>query len=369
MNYDASIIGAGIIGAACAERLSSEGLSVIVLEAGIPGGGATAAGMGHVVVMDDSAAQFDLTAYGRKLWDKFTEEHGGAVEFSRCGTIWIAADDLEMAEAARKREYYSARGVEAATIDAEQLSALEPGLAPGFSGGIVVPGDSVIYQLTATRCLLQRAAANGAVLRIGARVLEIGDGRIELENGDRVSSERIVVAAGCSSQDLGLPIGVGRRKGHLIVTERRPGFLNHQLVELGYLNSAHSPTGDSVAFNLQPRGNGQVLIGSSRESGTRDRAADLSMIRKMLKRALTYMPGLAGLYTTRIWTGFRPSTPDNLPYIGEIPHYKGVYAATGHEGLGITCALATGRLIADEIAGRESEIDRAPYSPRRYAGN
>ena len=67
---DVAVIGGGIVGAACAERLSREGLRVAVLESGVIGGGATAAGMGHIVVMDDSEAEFALTRLSRDLWEE-----------------------------------------------------------------------------------------------------------------------------------------------------------------------------------------------------------------------------------------------------------------------------------------------------------
>ena len=77
------------------------------------------------------------------------------------------------------------------------------------------------------------------------------------------------------------------------------------------------------------------------------------------------MPGLKNLSTVRVWTGFRPATPDNLPYIGKIPGFDNVYAACGHEGLGITTSLGTADLLASAILGRRSAIPIEPYSPSR----
>jgi glycine/D-amino acid oxidase-like deaminating enzyme len=155
------------------------------------------------------------------------------------------------------------------------------------------------------------------------------------------------------------------RKGHLIITDRYPGFLRHQLVELGYLKSAHTLDADSVAFNAQPRLTGQILIGSSRQFGAEDSAIERHMLAAMLRRAVEYMPGIAKLSAIRSWTGFRAATPDKLPLIGLCPGYRNVYLATGHEGLGITTSLATARLLADQAVGRESAIPRAPYLPER----
>ena len=75
----------------------------------------------------------------------------------------------------------------------------------------------------------------------------------------------IVNATGSWSPVLTPGLEVKKRKGHLVITDRYPNFLRHQLVELGYLKSAHSLTADSVAFNIQPRKTGQLLIGSSRQ--------------------------------------------------------------------------------------------------------
>jgi glycine/D-amino acid oxidase-like deaminating enzyme len=141
--------------------------------------------------------------------------------------------------------------------------------------------------------------------------------------------------------------------------------VRHQLVELGYLKSAHSVSGDSVAFNVQPRQTGQILIGSSRQYGAEHKEVDNSVLVRMLERAQEYMPGLARLSAVRTWTGFRAATPDKLPLIGPSTGDRSIFLATGHEGLGITTSLATARLLADQITGTTSEIPIEPYLPSR----
>jgi glycine/D-amino acid oxidase-like deaminating enzyme len=160
-------------------------------------------------------------------------------------------------------------------------------------------------------------------------------------------------------------LAIKKRKGHLVITDRYPGFVRHQLVELGYLTSAHSTTGDSVAFNVQPRQTGQVLIGSSRQYHVEDKHVDNPILQRMLRRAEEYMPALAQMSTIRVWTGFRAATPDKLPLIGPWPGDTTVFLATGHEGLGITTSLATARLLVDQIAGRKAAIPVEPYLPVR----
>ena len=152
-----------------------------------------------------------------------------------------------------------------------------------------------------------------------------------------------------------------------MLSRRYPGFVRHQLVELGYLKSAHSVSADSVAFNVQPRKSGQILVGSSRQYEAEKREVDMAVLDRMLRRAKEYMPKLAELRSARVWTGFRPASPDNLPLIGPWPGDPTLFLAAGHEGLGITTSLATGCLVVDQIAGRKSAIPVEPYWPFRLA--
>src|SRR5260221_7528957 len=109
--YDVVIVGAGIVGAACALECARRKMRVAVVDGEMVGGGATAAGMGHIVLMDDSEAQFSLTRYSQQLWRELRPELPDDVEYVECGTIWVAADDEEMAQVQRKHAYYSQRGV------------------------------------------------------------------------------------------------------------------------------------------------------------------------------------------------------------------------------------------------------------------
>lgn len=363
--YDAVIIGAGIVGSACAAECAREGLQVAIVEAEMIGGGATAAGMGHLVVMDDSEAQFALTRYSQQLWDEIGDELPHEVEHDACGTIWIAADDEEMAEARRKAKFYSDRGVPVEILDAHSLAEAEPQLRPGLVGGLRVPGDSVIYPPCAAQYFVDQARARGAELFLGTAVESINADGIRLRDGTSISAGLIVNSAGSSSPKLTPGLEVKKRKGHLVITDRYPNFLRHQVVELGYLKSAHSLTADSVAFNIQPRKTGQLLIGSSRQYDTHESSVDVSILTRMLERAVEFLPGLRKLSSLRTWTGFRAATPDKLPLIGPHAEHERLYLATGHEGLGITTSLGTAKLLVAQIMNREAAIPVAPYLPAR----
>jgi glycine/D-amino acid oxidase-like deaminating enzyme len=365
--YDVVVVGAGIVGAACADEFTRRGMYVAVVDRDMVGGGATAAGMGHIVTMDDSEAQFALTRYSQQLWQKLRPELPIDVEYDQCGTIWVAADEEEMVEVRRKQDYYGQREVPTEILDAQTLTRLEPNLRPGLAGGLLVMDDAVLYPPCAARFLMERAQKQGAKLHLGRSVTQAGRGRVTMADGFEISARVVVNAAGACAANFTPGVEIKKRKGHLVITDRYAGFLRHQLVELGYLKSAHSISNDSVAFNVQPRRTGQILIGSSRQYSADQTEVDSGILARMLQRAREYMPGLAQMSAVRTWTGFRAATPDKLPLIGPWPGDSSLFLATGHEGLGITTSLATARILVDQITGAKPEIPIQPYLPSRTA--
>jgi D-hydroxyproline dehydrogenase subunit beta len=367
-SFDIIIIGAGIVGAACAAECAEAGLKTLILDRGIVSGGTTAAGMGHIVVMDDSEAQFVLTEYSRRLWLQLRNQLPIDVEYDVCGTLWIAADDEEMAEARRKEKYYTERGTSVEILNGEGVHRAEPNLRPGLAGGLRVLDDGVIYPPCAAQFLIDKARRHGAEFRGGGGVRELlPEGGVTLADGARISAGHTLNATGPWSPELMPGLPVRKRKGHLVITDRYPGFVHHQIVELGYLKSAHSAGNDSVAFNIQPRLTGQMLIGSSRQFDAGGAEVDHEILSRMLARATEYLPSLGKLSATRVWTGHRAATPDKLPLIGPSLEHDRIWLASGHEGLGITTSLGTGRLVADLLLGRTTEIPAQPYAPSRFA--
>lgn len=223
----------------------------------------------------------------------------------------------------------------------------------------------MVYPPCAADFLLKKARALGARVIQCQPVASIGKNIARLADGTVFAAGFIVNAAGQSAPKLSPGINIKPRKGHLVITDRYPNFLHHQVVELGYLKSAHSLTADSVAFNVQPRKTGQILIGSSRQYGAENSAVEESILSRMLQRAFEYMPDLNFVSAIRGWTGFRPATPDKLPLIGPSPQDPSVLVAAGHEGLGITTSLATAKLVCAQILGQRPAIPIQPYLPSR----
>ncbi len=360
---DAVVVGAGIIGAACARELLRDGRRVCILESDVPGGGVSARSQGHLIVLDDTDVELALLRYSNELWADVLPSLPEDCEVDFGGTLWVASTAREMAIAEAKVARLEAAGVEAELLGARALAMAEPRLRPGLAGGFRVPGDSVLYPPAVVRWLLARAIEDGATL-VAGRVSSIGERHV-VADGRSLGCELIVNAAGIGAAELMPTLPITPRRGHLVITDRYPGFVRRHVMELGYFDSAHGSEAASVAFNTQPRRTGQLLIGSSREFVGLDTRINPAVRARMLARACEFIPDLARLSVLRTWVGFRPATPDNLPLIGAWPALPGVWVAAGHEGLGITTALATGRLLADLVAGTTPAIDAAPFDPVR----
>ena len=204
-----------------------------------------------------------------------------------------------MEEVKRKQRFYGERGVAAEILDAQTLYEAEPGLRSGLAGGLRIPSDAVIYPPCAAKHFVDKASERGACVFVGKPVIELSGKGAKLSDGTFISSGVALNATGHWAPQLTPGINVRKRKGHLVITDRYPGFVRHQLVELGYLKSAHSLTSDSVAFNVQPRRTGQVLVGSSRQYGVETDGVDQEILSQMIERATGFMPrlGTAAGYT------------------------------------------------------------------------
>ena len=361
------VVGAGIEGVACALALREAGVDVGLLDTATPGAGVTAAGMGHLVALDESDAELDLCLLSLGLWREFFQAHPGIGQPDHCGTLWVAENEQQLAEAHLRAERLSARGCEAEALDAERLRQLEPELRRGLCGGVRVRGDSVVYPPAVADFLARRLVGLGGALYLGQRVVAIGAGGLTLASGQHMDAGRVVVAAGAQVADLLPEVPVFRRKGHLAITDRYPGRLAHQVVSMDYGQGAAGFDALAVAANVQPRAGGQWLVGSCRQERQHGSAVDPAVLAKVLRAAIALLPCLGQMNIVRAWTGMRPASPDGRPLLGAHPGRPGVWLACGHEGLGVTTAFGSARLLADQMLDRPGAIDGAPYSPSRFA--
>lgn len=361
---DVIIIGGGIIGAACADELASQGLHVCVLDCQRPA--ATAAGMGHLVVLDHSPAELALGEYSVRLWRELAPQMPENCAMRNNGTLWLACNEEEMAEAERKHAALSEFGLACELMSGAALAKAEPSLRSGLLGALRVTGDGILYAPNAARWLLQRQPER--VHQQRAEVVDVQGNRVRLADGQWLQAGAVVLANGIHARDLCPDLPLQAKKGHLLITDRYPIQITHTLVELGYVTSAHKGNGLSVAFNVQQRPTGQLFIGSSRQFDNEDPAIDAAMLGRMLRRAMDFLPDLGQMNGIRSWTGFRSASPDGQPLIGEHPEQPGLWLAVGHEGLGVTTATGTAKLLAAQLLRTPAPLDLTAFLPQRFIG-
>jgi glycine/D-amino acid oxidase-like deaminating enzyme len=369
MTQQVIIIGAGIIGAACARSLSMAGFEVTVLDRGTVAGGTSSACEGNLLVSDKGAGhELTLAQRAITLWQQtagdLREQLGDTfpgVEYDPKGGLVVAttavgAEPL-LAFAAGQR----LAGVDARVIGVDEARQLEPDLAPGIQAAVHYPEDAQVQPTIATDALMSSARLSGARVLENTPVL----GPLLDASGALVG---VVTPAGPlrAAAVLGVHLPVRPRRGEVLVTSRMRHRIFHKVYDADYVGAVGS---DDSALQtssvVESTGSGTVLIGSSRQQVGFDGRLRIDALQEIAAKAVRLFPFLADAAVMRSYGGFRPYMPDHLPVIGEDPRLPGLWHATGHEGAGIGLSLATAEMIRDRMLGTPTVLDSAPFALSR----
>jgi sarcosine oxidase subunit beta len=385
---DVVVIGGGVMGAACADALSADGMSVILVERFGLSAGATSScqsGIGYGLGMDDEELSYYLAA--TRAYQTLAEEVGD-IDYERTGAL-VVPDPGTEADMAREVEELRARGVPAEWLTGKDLREAEPALDPEVAGCAYLPEVGQVLPMKVVAALVRRAVGRGVKVLTGtaAVAVEVDRGRarsVETIDG-KIAAEWIVIAAGAWSREVGelagLRIPVWPLKGHVIVTEPAGSLLHHYVSEARYAATVeamkqteisesgplHGPA--VVASVLQPLPSGQILIGSSRQFAGFDRSVQRETLAEIGHRARALVPALDAIRVLRTYAGLRPWTTDGQPLIGPTQQLPGIAIVTGHGGEGNTGALISARILADLMGGREPAVDAGRFSPDRFVLN
>ncbi len=383
MGVKVLIIGAGIVGAACARALVRRGVDVTVLDRDAPASATSAAGEGNLLVSDKApGAELDLARYSLQLWSSLSgelaAETNGAftsVEYQSKGGIVVARGDDEAEALARFADAQRGVGIDARALGVAEARSLEPELATSIAGAVHYPEDAQVQPVIATEALLASARAAGARVLANTTVtgaLRDRDGRLVgvTTNGGHLEADAVLVTAGPWSGDVARALGgaldVGPRKGLLLVAARTHQRIWHKVYDASYVGAVQSNEHDlATSTVIESTASGTVLIGSSRQNVGFDGSIDVAVLGEIARKAIALMPFLAQATIIRAYGGFRPFSRDHLPVIGPDPDVAGLWYATGHEGAGIGLAPGTAELLAATMLGEPTAISLAPFAPGR----
>ncbi|MGW2343087.1 NAD(P)/FAD-dependent oxidoreductase [Streptomyces sp. NPDC001661] len=381
----AVILGAGIVGAACARELAHEGCAVTVVDRGRPAAATTAHGEGNILVSDKGPGpELELAQLSGRLWPQIVGEMserasgvGALTEWDPKGGIVVATTDDGARELTRFAESQRAAGVRAEALDAASLAAAEPYVTREHTAAIHYPDDAQVQPSGAAAALLADALRAGATLRphceIHAAVTRSGRlTAVRTGDGDLIEADLFINAAGPwageLSTRLGAPIDVRPRRGDVLVTTPLPPTVFHKVYDADYVGAVGSSAEDlQTSAVVESTRGGSVLIGSSRRRVGFDDRLRPDALSAIAGKALRLFPALANVPIMRAYGGFRPYVPDHLPVIGPDPRLAGLWHAGGHEGAGIGLSVGTARLVRDLLLDRPTEIDATPFRVDRPA--
>lgn len=374
-NPDAIVIGAGIVGACSALSLTNAGLKVMIIDRGTVASGTTGAGEGNILVSDkDPGPELVLALRSRDLWFEMQEDVGDTFELEAKGGVVVARGDDSQLKALAKVQ--SANGVIAQTVDHKELHELEPFLHPELHSGVFYPQDAQCQPMLAAAKIIQTVIARGGTLVSQSKVLgfEIEGGSVKgvITSTGRYLAPLVINAAGTWAGEIaslaGSNLPVAPRKGFILVTEPAPQYIFHKVYDSDYVANVASSDADlQTSTVVEGTRSGTILIGASRERVGFDGSMNYEILRKLAQQAVSLFPVLRDVQLLRAYRGFRPYAPDHLPLIGEDYAVKGLWHSAGHEGAGIGLAPGSAALITDAILGRQSFMDPAAFSPKRFA--
>ncbi|TYC68485.1 FAD-binding oxidoreductase [Streptomyces sp. CB01881] len=377
LSLDVVVVGAGVVGAACAYYAARAGLAVAVVDRGPVAGGTTGAGEGNLLVSDkEPGPELDLALLSTRLWEDLAEDLGEAVEYEPKGGLVVAATPARQDALRAFAAGQAAVGVTAQEIPGERLRELEPHLADGLAGGFLYPQDAQVQPALAAAHLLRAARRHGAVLYTGEAVREVTagpDGAVRgvVTDRRRLAAPAVVNAAGTWGGELaalaGVHLPVLPRRGFVLVTEPLPRIVRRKVYAADYVADVASGSAAlQTSAVVEGTPGGPVLIGASRERVGFDRTLSVEVLQRLAAQAAALFPVLADVSVLRAYRGFRPYLPDHLPAIGVDPRVPGLYHACGHEGAGIGLAPATGLLISEQLTGKRPELDLSPFRADRF---
>lgn len=377
------VIGAGIVGAACAYALSRAGVSVTVIEAKAAASGTSGQGEGNVLVSDRGpGAELVLAQYSLTRWNRIETELAEhlppgfpSIEYERKGGVVVATT----ADGARSLRQFAQTqrpaGVRAIEVDHDEALRLEPYLNPAVIAAVHYPDDAQVQPVIATEALLAAARDQGVETIFGEQVIGAipgagnGIAGVRTTRGSYPAGQVIIACGPWSAQvaeTLGSWLPVRPRRGVLLVTTRMPHRIFHKVYDADYVGAVASDDhGLQTSSVIESTAAGTVLVGSSRRQAGFDQSLDLEAVRDIARKAITIFPFLAEASVMRVYGGLRPFMPDHLPVIGPDPQVPGLWHATGHEGAGISLSLGTGDLITSLITNTSPPVDPLPYAPAR----
>ncbi len=358
------VIGGGIVGLSLAYGLLERGRKVIVLDGADDDFRASRGNFGLIWVQGkgiNCPAYANWSRQAAKVWADYAsdlqKQTGIDLALSQKGGVSYFTNEAELADQISRLEgLRDTLGGDYPfdVLDHTAMKKLVPEIGPKVIGGIFSPMDGHVNPLFLLRALSIAVRQLGGDVRTGARVMDIKAADHEftaiLANGDRITGDALVLAAGLGALELGAKLGfntlIRPQQGQVLITEKLPFFL-------------HYPSG-----TLRQVNEGGMQIGASEAEVGQNDAEDIATIASLARHAVDVFPHLARVKLVRSWAALRIMSPDGLPIYQHSPSYPGASFVTCHSG--ITLSSVHARMLPDWLADQDVAFDLTPFSERRF---
>jgi D-amino-acid dehydrogenase len=305
----------------------------------------------------------EILQLSRTLTSSIKNELGNTFRMAEDGCLMLYKQastekhELEMADDAAKL------GIETRIFDAAGIQALEPDVEVNVRGGVLYPIDAHLHPGDLMQTLKNYLQHAGVEFSLNTTITGFEkQGRkvtgIITDKG-KFEGDEVVLATGSwlnlTTRDLGIELIMQAGKGYSMTFEQVERNLHYPSILVD----------DRVA--LTPMGN-DLRMGGTMEISGMDSPLLIKRAQAIFKAAKSYFPNLPVAFPEqdKIWFGWRPLSPDGLPYIGRHSRYDNLIIAGGHAMLGISMAAATGKLVEEIAGGLETSMDISAFAVERF---
>ena len=356
-NWDAIVVGAGIVGLALALELKKQKLRVLVVEKGEPGREASwaAGGMLCDFPAETPPGLRELASASAPMYPEFVREleddSGLKIDLRSVGTLVLSGVETGQSPATT-RAYALPRSLAELEPALRISDGTEPRLTPLFVD------ERCVDPRHLTAAAIAAAHHRGIDFSSDDQVLgvEVADGKASgvRTNKAQFAAGMVVNCAGAWAGQIGPhPFPTRPVKGQMLCVAMPEREMVRHVIR-------------TPDVYLIPRSDGRMLIGATAEEAGFDKQTVPETIQKLRQTAIDLVPQLAGARMLEAWAGLRPGTPDGLPILGATPT-PGYFVATGHFRDGILLAPVTARLMGQVISGRVPDWDLGAFSAHRFS--
>jgi len=362
------VIGGGIIGCLTACFLKKQGADVVVLERGQMGQEASWAGAGilcpiHPWLYPNSFTK--LIDASLDLYPEFQEhiekDTGMMIERYVSGLMIPFFNDDKINHWQAALDWSQRLGWQVNMLNQNQTLAHEPALSKAVTKSLLWRDVAQVRNPRLLQAIQAWMQMLGVEIRQQTEVASLlcKQGKVsgvQCADGVSIETDQVLLAGGSWSgelaEQLGFSLPVRPVKGQIVLLKGKPNIMRSIVKH------------DDAYF--VPRKDGRILVGASMEFVGFARGNTDDVIDMLLQSMARIMPGLKNLTIEKQWMGFRPGSPDGLPFLGAVEGIEGLWVASGHYRNGVALAPITAQVMSDWMMGEKPTLDMRDFSPSRH---